>query len=32
MASEVREGLHSVAVTPGSSVGIKLGYCSFTAI
>ena len=32
MASKVPNALISVAVTPGHSVGIKLEYCSLTAI
>ena len=32
IASKVPKGLGSVAITPGYNVGIKLGYCSFTAI
>ena len=32
MASKVPKGLGSVAITPGYNVGIKLGYCSSTAI
>ena len=32
MASKVPNGLDTVTKTPGHSVGIKLGNCSFTAI
>ena len=32
MASKLPNGLGSVAITPGYSVGIKLEYCSLTAI
>ena len=31
MASNLPNGLDTVAETPGYSVGIKLGYCSLTA-
>ena len=32
MASKVPKGHGSAAITPGYKIGIKLAYCSFTAI